>query len=286
MRSTIVVGEFDGMHLGHRALVTAARRIADRARQPLVAVVLDDVAATERLSSIDDRLRSLLAAGCTSAIAVPADSSGTSERSDRLVARIVEVTNADTAVFACLPSRHEDALYPSLRSGFTLQGVQVVEVDRLRDADEVAIVGSSIRVAVRAGAVDTAGTWLGRPYSLRGDVVHGAGLGRTIGFATANVRPPEGRLIPARGVYAARVTLQDGSAHTAAVNIGHRPTVEGNGRLLIEAHLLDFDADIYDTPITIAFERWLRSELRFSGIDELVAQLALDIADVRRGQVT
>jgi len=291
-RSTVVIGEFDGMHLGHQALVSAARTVAARQRQPLVGVVLDDVGALERLSSIEDRLRALLVAGCSSAIAVPVDPSDGSRRSELVADRIVDVTGAASAVLACAPSPPSapssplpptDVRYPSMRAGFRSRGVDVVEVDRVHDAEGAPIVGWAIRAGVRAGAVEHVGRWLGRPYALRGIVVHGAGLGRTIGFATANVEPPLGRVIPSRGVYAARVTISDGSEHDAAVNIGHRPTVAGDGRLLIEAHLLDFDDDLYETSITIAFRRWLRAEQRFSGIDELVEQLARDVAEVRRG---
>ena len=121
---------------------------------------------------------------------------------------------------------------------------------------------------------------LGRPYALAGEVVHGAGLGHTIGFATANVVPPIGQALPAEGVYAAAV-VHDGTRTAAAVNIGRRPTVHGNGKLLIEAHLLDFDGDLYGRTISIQFLQRLRGEQRFMGLDGLVAQLGKDVLAVR-----
>ena len=112
--------------------------------------------------------------------------------------------------------------------------------------------------------------------------MHGSGLGRTIGYPTANVPPPAGRLLPALGVYAGTVRLPGGSEHASAINVGVRPTVELAGTVLVEAHLLDFDDDIYGARIDVAFHERLRGELRFGSIDELIAQLRRDVDDTRR----
>ena len=195
-RTTIVVGEFDGMHLGHRALVAAARLRADHDRQPLIGVVLDDDRGEERLSTVDERLRALLGCGCASAIAVTCDLRDRSERSWRVADRIADMTRAVGAVFSRIPGHSGQADFPSVQSGLRRAGIDIVEVDRLTDHTGAPIAGGTIRAALRLGRVEPVATWLGRPYELRGVVVHGSGLGRTIGFATANVDPPSSRVDP------------------------------------------------------------------------------------------
>jgi len=134
---------------------------------------------------------------------------------------------------------------------------------------------------ITSGAVDDARQALGRAFELRGTVVGGDRRGRSIGFPTANVVPPSGMAIPARGVYTTRVRV---GAHLfpAVVNIGVRPTFDGDQEL-VEAHLLDFEDELYGQEIGILFERRLRAEKKFSGIDELVAQIERDVLATREG---
>ncbi len=157
----------------------------------------------------------------------------------------------------------------------------MVEVSRWPDPDGSLITAARIRDALSSGDVVRANDWLGRRFSLSGVVVHGSGLGHTIGFPTANLDLPANQFVPMNGVYAAVVDLPDGDERRAAVNIGVRPTVEEHGKLLVEAHLLDFDGDLYDRRITVSFRRWLRHERRFESLDALVTQLAADVHQIR-----
>jgi riboflavin kinase/FMN adenylyltransferase len=129
------------------------------------------------------------------------------------------------------------------------------------------------------GAVDEARQALGRAFELRGEVVGGDRRGRSIGFPTANVQPPSGMAIPRRGVYAARVRV-GARLFPAVVNIGVRPTFDGDEEL-IEAHLLDFEDELYGREIGVLFERRLRDEQRFAGIEALVAQIGSDVEAAR-----
>lgn len=276
----VALGEFDGMHIGHHRLLAAAAVLAARERRPLVAVVLDDVSATARLESVDAICRRLIVAGAGSARVLGVDSlapgSGPSI-ADRLAGEL----EPSHVVVACLPGVH-DPRYPALRPALRDRRIDVVEVDRACTDDGSIVSSRSIRDALLAGEAAAARQALGRPYSLRGEVVHGSGLGRTIGYPTANVPPPPDRLLPALGVYAGTARLPGGSEWCCAINVGVRPTVELAGTVLIEAHLLDFDGDLYGDRIDVAFHERVRGELRFESVDALVAQLQHDVERIRR----
>lgn len=144
-----------------------------------------------------------------------------------------------------------------------------------------AISSSRIRSFLLEGDVQSASKALGHTYSLSGVVVVGDGRGRTIGIPTANLRLDERKLVPGSGVYACRASL-GGVHYPAAVNIGNRPTFDGDqAKSWVEAHILDFSADIYSQTITLEFISRLRGEMRFPGIDELLFQIHLDIEKTR-----
>ena len=146
-----------------------------------------------------------------------------------------------------------------------------------------AISSTTIRRLLAGGEVETAAAMLGRPYSLTGVVDHGDERGRTIGFPTANVPVSSRMAWPADGVYAGWYTRVDaGERHRCAINIGRRPTFyEDAAQSLLEAHLLDFDGDLYGERAQIEFVHFLRSEQRFDGIDALTAQLKRDVERTR-----
>jgi riboflavin kinase/FMN adenylyltransferase len=135
---------------------------------------------------------------------------------------------------------------------------------------------SRIRDLIEAGDVSTAADLLGSPFRLRGPVVKGDERGRSLGVPTANVRPPDDVLVPGAGIYAGVVRDRP-----AAISIGVRPTFEEDGELLVEAHLVDFDGDLYGQELTIVFLERLRDELRFESADELVEQMRRDVERVR-----
>jgi riboflavin kinase / FMN adenylyltransferase len=139
-----------------------------------------------------------------------------------------------------------------------------------------------VRALVAAGEVAEAGELLVDPFELRGEVVHGDKRGRTLGYPTANLVPDERFVYPGHGVYAARARVEDGDELMAAVNVGVRPTFETGRGLLVEAFLLDFDADIYGRELRLEFLERLRGERRFDSADALVEQMADDVERSRR----
>jgi riboflavin kinase/FMN adenylyltransferase len=174
---------------------------------------------------------------------------------------------------------------PALRAighelGFSVHTIE----PHLLDGEEVR--SGRIRSYLSAGDVQAAARQLGRPYQVSGLVVPGAQRGRGIGFPTANLALPPGRLLPANGVYATWAHLDDdpvmrGQRLASVTNIGVRPSFD-NGERTVEAHLLDFDGNLYGRPLSLLFVARLRPEQRFPGVDALIAQIARDAAAARQ----
>ena len=157
--------------------------------------------------------------------------------------------------------------------GFSVEVVQPVAFD------DLVVSSTEVRKCVEAGDMTHAAEMLGRPFTISGFVIEGDRRGRTIGFPTANIAVEPGCIVPAHGVYATW-TQADGRTHLSATNIGVRPTFGGGGRQ-IETHLLDYEGDLYNAKLWVAFTRKLRNEVQFSGVDALVAQLHRDVAAAR-----
>ncbi len=147
---------------------------------------------------------------------------------------------------------------------------------------EVRISSSLIRQGLKNGEIDLVNDMLGRNYSLVGKVVSGQKLGRTIGFPTANLKLPESKLIPRQGVYAVRVSINsDLEPIPGVMNIGYRPTVSGSKELSVEVHLFDWSGDLYDRSLSVELIQFLRTETKFSSLEALKSQIALDCQAAR-----
>jgi riboflavin kinase/FMN adenylyltransferase len=153
-------------------------------------------------------------------------------------------------------------------------GVHVVEP---LTWDGELVSSSRVRAALREGDIEQTTGCLGRPYRLAGTVVSGDGRGRGLGIPTANLSLSPERLIPASGIYACRAHTEGAGTHPAAVNVGTRPTFDG-GAVTVEAHLIDFEADLYGQALALDFIARLRDEVAFSGAEALMAQMQKDIA--------
>ena len=222
----VVLGEFDGFHLGHRQLVHQAGLLAARMRRPLVAAVLVAESGDALLTTVEERCWALLASGASNVHAVSIASAGHADAGSLVVDGLIARLDPTVVVMACLPTDAASARYPSLRAEFARRAPELVEVPRWNDPDGQYVTSSRVRAALRRGEVVAANDWLGRTFTLTGKVVHGSGLGRTIGFPTANLDLAPNRLVPMNGVYAGVVDLPNGEQHRAAINIGVRPTVE------------------------------------------------------------
>ena len=167
---------------------------------------------------------------------------------------------------------HLKQLAPKL--GVTIEEVPPVVVD------EVSISSTKIRNALQSGDVANANTWLGRPYAFSGKVVHGEGLGGELGYPTANLELPKSKLVPADGVYAAKI-YRNSSVYTAALSIGTKPTVHEGGPRTIEALMLDFTGQIYDETLTVECLHYLHPQKKFASLAELQLAIASDVEQIR-----
>jgi riboflavin kinase / FMN adenylyltransferase len=283
------LGVFDGVHLAHRAILGTAVERARALDAPAIACTFDphpmDVLQPGRaplpISTLDERLALLAETGIggtlllrfTRELAAMEPAAFVRDvLVGRLKARAIVVGFNHTFGRG---ARGDVTMLAELGTGF---GFEVHVVPPLA-VDGVPVSSSAIRSALQAGDVERAATMLGRPYAIAGDVVTGAGRGRTLGFPTANLtvdRP----LLTRSGVYVCGADV-DGQTWQAVVNVGVRPTF-GDNALSVEAHLLDFSGDLYGRRLRVGFLRRLRDEMRFASVDALRTQIASDVEHARR----
>ncbi len=289
-RVVLTLGNFDGVHRGHQAIIAAARSKAKALGGQVVVLtfhphplgVLAPDRAPAMIQSLHDRLLTLRDVGVDVAVAQRFTRAFATLESDAFVERflmpsleIVHVVVGYNVSFG-RGRTGTAATLASLgaRLGFGTETVGSVQVG------DVVVSSSAIRDAVLAGDVARARTLLGRPYRLRGRVVVGEQRGRTLGFPTANLHVSPRVAVPAHGVYAVYLHT-DGVARPAAVNIGVRPTF-GEARRTIEAHVLDWSGDLYGRWVDLEFVARLRGEQRFDGPVALREAIANDVAHARR----
>lgn len=282
----VTIGNFDGVHRGHRVLIDATLARAAALGAPTVVLTFDpaprDVLRPNngipRIQSLDRKRVHLERAGVDAVVVQPFDL----ELAAMEPATFCSVRLAGDLQVRALVVGH-DFRFGRGRSGTaavlrdTLQ-VTVDEVGPLVD-EHGPVSSSRIREALGRGAVAEAAVLLGRPHELVGTVIPGDRRGRTIGFPTANLIP-EGGLIPPNGVYAVRVPL-DGRSQPGVANLGLRPTFDGQ-TVRLEVHLFDYQGDLYGRSLIVELVDRIREERRFDGIDALVAQIRADAEAARR----
>lgn len=283
------MGNFDGVHLGHRVVIRRAveeagvrgLRSVAATFDPHPQAVLRPGSEPKLLTTLEVRKELLLECGVDEVRVIPFDL-GLARKSPRDFVREVLVGELEAAVvvvgenfrFGYKAAGDVDALRRYMRE--TGGEVHAVPIYALKES----INSTKIRALLYDGEVHEAARLLGRPYSLRGEVVTGDKRGRRIGFPTANVLPDARTLVPGRGVYAGHVVV-GGERYGACTNVGLAPTFDRRDSR-VEAHLLDYEGDLYGEVVDVTFFKRLRPEKQFSGIDELKKQIARDIAEARR----
>jgi riboflavin kinase/FMN adenylyltransferase len=281
----VALGNFDGLHLGHlRLLDQVRRRAAERGGTPVAQIfephparVLRPDKAPPVLVTHEQRMRAFEHAGLQAVAIVRFTAELSRWEPEMFVERVLidwlrvaEVWVGENFLFG----RDRSGTFTLLRALGQDKGFRVEMVEPVRFKDFV-ISSTRIRRLIQEGRVDEAASLLGRPYAIEGTVVHGDARGRTLGFPTANLESPN-ELLPRYGIYATIATV-DGTAHRSVSNVGVRPTI-GDGRLVVETHLLDGPHDLYGKRLRLAFVKWLREERAFPSLDALKAQIALDCA--------
>ena len=288
-KSVVAIGVFDGVHRGHRQIIERAAATARHYGAPCVVVTFDptpaEVLAPERaprlLDSLEHRAQLLGSCGVDEVRVVAFSHDASQEEAKDFVRRVlVESCQAGMVVVG------EDFHFGKDRGGNvdTLMSwgeefeFETLALALLGDGERIS--STRIRQCVAQGDVTSATSMLGRPFGYFGvEVVHGdARGGAELGYPTANIAPSPRLIRPELGIYAGSATLPDGNRYAAAISVGKRPQFYENGDVLIEAYLLDFSGDLYGKSINLEFFEYLRPEMAFASVDELVVQMGRDVA--------
>lgn len=284
-KSAVALGFFDGVHLGHKAVIEAS--VAD-ARQMDIACGLVTFREHPRtlttgkspmlLTVLEQRLDSFSALGVDSTLVL----TFTEE-----ICRLTPREYVQSVLVDCLGAKSVSVGYnhhfgrnregnPELLRQLGAElgfGVHVAQPVLVEGAE---VSSSRIREALGQADVELAGKLLGRPYAILGSVMRGQGRGRTLGFPTANLNVCDVQLLPASGVYAGMTRLLEGRVLPSVINLGFRPTVSADGALTVEVHILDFEGDLYDQTVSLEFWRYLRAETKFENLECLKNQIGSD----------
>jgi riboflavin kinase/FMN adenylyltransferase len=290
--TVVTIGAYDGVHIGHRALIADVRRMAAERGCASAVVTFDRHPATvvrpesapPLLTDLDQKLELLADTGIDYALVVHFDEQRAAESAEDFVHEILVGCLSARAVvvghdFHFGNGRRGNV--PMLaemggRLGFDVLGIRLIE-----DAGD-AVSSTEIRRRLAAGEVEGAAQLLGRPHEVRGVVVEGDRRGRELGFPTANVAAPAEIQLPADGIYAGWYERPNGDVHPAAISLGRRPTFYDNAPAsLLEAYLIDFTGDLYGEAAKVRFVKRLRGEQKFDSIDDLTTQIAADVDATR-----
>ena len=288
----VTIGVFDGVHEGHRRVLKLVRELADARGLDAVCVTFDHhpaqvvrpESAPRLLTGLDHKLELIAETELADLVVVIGFDEERSQETaeefveeilvDRLCARLV-VVGAD---FHFGHGRAGNvAMLDAVGADLDFEVLGLGLVAPQEDPGHVAYSSTRIRQMLVAGDVRGSSAMLGRPHEVRGVVAHGDARGREIGFPTANVLVPDEILLPSDGIYAGTLVTEDGIQHPSAISLGRRPTFHADqGYSLLEAHLLDFEGDLYDQAVAVRFIEWIRGEERFDSVPDLIAQIQQD----------
>ena len=284
----VALGNFDGVHLGHAQLLRAAHAVRPDATlglltfEPHPREVFRPDDPPFRLTLAAERAGLLAAHGVQELYQLPFDGAFSALPAEAFVTEVL-LDGLAARHLVCGP----DFAFGHRRGGDVAMlaaraealGIGMTVVPQLAD-EQAPISSTRIRRLLQDGYPERAAALLGRPWTIGGIVQHGDKRGRTLGFPTANI-PLGAHLEPARGVYAVRVTTEDGAEHDGVANIGRRPTVNAGPESRLEVNLFDYKGDLYDTELAVALIAFLRGEQRFDGIEALRRQIAADAEQAR-----
>jgi riboflavin kinase / FMN adenylyltransferase len=274
----LAVGEFDGVHLGHREVIRGSDTVLTFEPHPRTVVAPDS--APKLLMSLETKADLIAALGVQELVVIPFDGSFAAQSPEAFIEReLVQRLGAERVSvgenFRFGHRARGDAKLLAAQDAFETRIARLVELD-----GEI-ISSTHIRGLVASGDLAAAARYLGAPFQVRGTVAHGDKRGRTLGYPTANLVPDPRLVVPDHGVYACHA-FAGGERHVAAVNVGVRPTFKTGRGLLVEAFLVDFEGDLYGEPLRLDFLDRLRGERRFDSVDALVEQMGRDVLETRR----
>ena len=281
--TAVSVGKFNGFHLGHQALLARLKEAAGTELETLVLRINTEDTAERRLLMTETEAREfLLRTGISHDVRLPLTGSFRDMTREEFACRFIpKILRARTVVtgtdFRFGKNAEGDAEF--LQYAGDKSGYRVELLEDCYDGDDK-ISSTLIRNLLIDGCIERANRCLGYTYSMSGTVVHGQALAGQLGFPTLNIVPPEMKVLPRFGVYQTKVHIAD-SLYTGLANIGVKPTVTDEKKPLLEVHLLDYTGDLYGHYAAVSFERFIRPEMHFSGLEELKRQMKKDIQCIR-----
>jgi riboflavin kinase/FMN adenylyltransferase len=293
--AVLTIGAFDGVHQGHRIILSQLSKIAASLSGETVVItfhphprrILNNAEAPSLLTSLDERISLFSALGIHHLVIIPFNQEFASLTAEKYIQDFLVQYFKPRAVVVGFDhrfGRNRTGDYQMLEKEGELYGFDVIEIPEYV-LNESKVSSTQIRQALLSGNIELANELLTYPYQLTGTVIEGDKLGRTIGFPTANLAIMDNdKLIPASGVYAVRVYREKGKKNpvmNGMMNIGYRPTVNGRERR-IEVHLFNFNEDIYNEQLRVELLFHTRKEMKFSGIDALKLQLEKDKIEISR----
>jgi riboflavin kinase / FMN adenylyltransferase len=285
----LTIGVFDGVHRGHQAILSQLVSGAHAIGAPAVLLTFDPHPAVvlagrdlKLLTTPVERAELASALNVDVVITHPFDRSVSEMSAHEFMTRLKQHLGLDQLLIGydfALGRNREGNAQRLAELGREL-GYSVLVIEALGDESGV-FSSTEIRKLISVGSVEAAANLLGHAYLLSGPVIHGDGRGRRINIPTANIQYPESKLLPANGIYACRARIGQ-ELFAAATNIGYNPTFTPDKRSVnVEAHILDFDRDLYGEQATLEFVSRLRDEIKFNSVDALLAQIQADIAQTR-----
>ncbi|MCU0402174.1 MAG: bifunctional riboflavin kinase/FAD synthetase [Algoriphagus sp.] len=284
--AVVTSGTFDGVHLGHQKIIQRIREIARSIQGETVLITFWPhprlvLYPTEHhlrlLSTFEEKANLLRQFGIDHLVTIPFTQEFSQMTSEQFIRKVLmEKIHTKKLVIGYDHrfGKNREGSFDYLQEHSTEFGFELEEISR-QDVEEIGVSSTKIRKALESGDIRTATNYLGRPYELNGLVVKGQQIGRSIGFPTANIHiPNDYKLIPHDGVYAVEVKVE-GVLYKAMLNIGNRPTVDGT-RKTVEAHLFDFQGDLYNKLVTVYFREFIREEKKFESLEALKNQLVQD----------
>jgi riboflavin kinase / FMN adenylyltransferase len=286
MPTIATIGTFDGVHLGHRKILSRLLELKAATGMPTVVLTFDphprkvlfpDQQDLKLITTTDEKLALLENAGVDIAVVYPFTEEFSQMDPAAYITGLLGGSLRVKKLVIGYDHRFGHARkgnIDTLRSQSALVGYEIEEISAL-DIDNINISSTRIRRAIEEGNLDLASEFLGRQFSLTGRVIKGKQLGRKLGYPTANLRVDRDKLLPKPGIYCVEVTVGE-EIHAGMMSIGINPTTDTDRTLKLEVNIFDFDRDIYENEISVRFMKRLRDEKKFNGLEELSRALAAD----------
>jgi len=285
--TVISLGKFDGIHRGHELLL---EHLIKKKREGYATVIFTfdippkkvlDAEDVKVLTTNEEKMHIFDSFGVDYLIECPFTPKMMSMEAETFIEMLVKHLSVKCIVAGedfCF-GHNRRGNYQMLQEYAEKLSYEAIILPKMKE-DERDISSTFVREEISAGRIEMANKLLGYPYFVSGQVRHGNQIGRTIGFPTINLIPPENKLLPAFGVYITQVTI-DGIVYHGITNVGCKPTIEGENPIGIETHILDFKQDVYDKIVIVTFIKKIREERKFPNLESLLEQIRLDINEAR-----